>query len=361
MKLTKEIPALHRIKNRYSPELIAAVENYLSLCRLHKNGAFWPIRMFSTLNIFLWHLEAFEKNMDPSEELIKQFNFHSTLLENVSNNNFILKNSTNKELAMSFEDNVSGLFSNIWLDMTDDIYFDETFEFTCTRLKKNNIDPESFFKDKIVLDGGCGSGKFSSTIARLGAKKVYGLDIGKKGLEFAREQAKKRDYCTRIEYIEGSLLEIPLNDQEIDLVWSNGVIHHTLDYKKCVLEFNRILKKNGELFLYVNGSFGLFELLQDTLRVCNEDIPKNLFQNYIKSMGVNSGRLYWLMDCLFAPYEYKSLDEVKSILLDCGFENLVHLTRGVASDQIEQISNNLPFAKEKYGDSQIKIICTKQS
>ena len=78
-------------------------------------------------------------------------------------------------------------------------------------------------------------------------------------------------------------------------------------------------------------------------------------------MGVNSGRLYWLMDCLFAPYEYKSLDEVKSILLDCGFENLVHLTRGVASDQIEQISNNLPFAKEKYGDSQIKIICTKHS
>ena len=37
-------------------------------------------------------------------------------------------------------------------------------------------------------------------------------------------------------------------------------------------------------------------------------------------MGVNSGELYWLMDCLFAPYEYKSLDEVKSILLDCGFE-----------------------------------------
>ncbi len=361
MKLTEKIPAIRRIKNRYKPELITAVENYLSLCRLHENGAFWPIRMFSTLNIFLWHLEAFEKNMDPSEELTKQFNFHSDLLENAANNNFILNNFNNKTITKSFEDNVSGLFSNIWLDMTDDIYFDETYEFTCTRLQKNNIDPEKFFKDKIVLDGGCGSGKFSSTIARLGAKKVYGLDIGKKGLEFAREQAKKRDYCSKVKYIEGSLLEIPINDLEIDLVWSNGVIHHTLDYKKCVLEFNRILKNNGELFLYVNGSFGLFELLQDTLRVCNEDIPKKLFQNYIKSIGVNSGRLYWLMDCLFAPYEYKSLDEVKSMLLNCGFENLVHLTRGVDSDQIEQVSNNLPFAKEKYGDSQIKIICTKHN
>ena len=58
---------------------------------------------------------------------------------------------------------------------------------------------------------------------------------------------------------------------------------------------------------------------------------------------------------------FNFINEVKSILLDCGFENLVHLTRGVASDQIEQISNNLPFAKEKYGDSQIKIICTKHS
>ena len=37
--------------------------------------------------------------------------------------------------------------------------------------------------------------------------------------------------------------------------------------------------------------------------------------------------------------------------LGCGFDKLVHLTKGGASDQIERIFNNLPFANEKYGDS----------
>lgn len=364
MQLTNEIPSVKRIKNRYNEDLCEAVEQYLNACRKYNNPLLWPVRIYSSLNLFLWHLEAFEKDQDPSKELAELFNKHFFLLKSSALNiEYIntLKKSSNDPTNPSFEDNVSGLFSNIWLDMTDDIYFDETFNFTCTRLSKNNINPEDFFKDKIVLDGGCGSGKFSATIAKLGAKKVFGLDIGKKGLEFAKNQAKKRDFCSKIEYLEGSLLDIPLEDSVVDIVWSNGVIHHTLDYEKCLSEFNRILKNKGRLFLYVNGSFGLFELLQDTLRVCNEDIPKSLFQNYIKSSGYfNSGRLYWLMDCLYAPYEYKSLEEIKELLIKYNFTNLNQLTRGVPTDQIEQISNNLPFAKIKYGDGQVKILCSKK-
>ena len=209
------------------------------------------------------------------------------------------------------------------------------------------------------MDAGCGSGKFSATIAKLGAKKVYGVDIGKIGLDFAKKQAKKKKYTSKIEYIESSLLNLPFNESEVDIVWSNGVIHHTIDYRKCLHEFNRVLKPEGKLFLYVNGSFGLFELLQDTLRVCNEDIPQKLFQKYIKSLEVNSGRLYWLMDCLYAPYEYKSFDQIKLLLKEAGFNNYLQLKRGISSDQIEQISQGLPYSKEKYDEGQIKVISTK--
>tara|TARA_B100000686_G_scaffold331260_1_gene394549 strand:+ start:4485 stop:5570 length:1086 start_codon:yes stop_codon:yes gene_type:complete len=360
MTLTTSIPALSRIENRYDFACVESVQNYFNACRKYNDANLWPIRMYTSLNLFLWHLDAFSEDKDPSDDFAKKFNLCANLITDLGNNGIFVNEKMNKNVnAGNFEEKVSGLFSDIWVDMSDDIYFDETFEFTCERLQKNNINPELFFKDKIVLDAGCGSGKFSATIARLGAKKVYGLDIGKKGLEFAKNQSLKKQYCSRIEYIEGSLLDIPLNDGELDMVWSNGVIHHTLDYKKCLSEFNRVLKKEGELFLYVNGSFGLFELLQDSLRICNEDIPRELFQNYIKSLGVNSGRLYWLMDCLYAPYEYKSIEEVKNLLQVNGFNNLKQLTRGVAIDQIEQVTNNLPFAKIKYGDSQIKIICSK--
>jgi ribosomal protein L11 methylase PrmA len=55
--------------------------------------------------------------------------------------------------------------------MTDDIYFDQTFNFTKTRFLKSGINPYNFFKNKIVLDAGCGSGKFSSAIAKFKAKR----------------------------------------------------------------------------------------------------------------------------------------------------------------------------------------------
>ena len=91
--------------------------------------------------------------------------------------------------------------------MTDDIYFDETHDFTCERLEKNGINPKSFFENKIVVDCGCGSGKFSATIARLGAKEVIGVDIGEKGLEFARQQAQKVSYGERMRFVRGSLID----------------------------------------------------------------------------------------------------------------------------------------------------------
>ena len=258
----------------------------------------------------------------------------------------------------NFEEDVSGLFSDIWVDMTDDIYFDETYEFTCERLEKNGINPTSFFENKVVVDGGCGSGKFSATIARLGAKEVIGIDIGKKGLEFARNQARKAPYGNNMRFIEGSLLSLPLKDSSVDMVWSNGVIHHTLDYDKCVEEFKRVTKPGGELFLYVNGRFGLFELLQDTLRKSMENVPRILMQTYLKSLGVNSGRLYWIMDCCYAPYEWRSRDDVITLLEKNGYRNIKQLTRGVEIDQIEKISQGKPNAKISYGEGQLKFVAT---
>jgi ubiquinone/menaquinone biosynthesis C-methylase UbiE len=243
--------------------------------------------------------------------------------------------------------------------MTDDIYFDQSFEFTKKRFFKNDIDPYEYFGGKTVLDAGCGSGKFSCAIARFGAVKVIGLDIGEKGLEFARKQAKKTEHEKILKYKNGSLLDIPLSDNSVDIVWSNGVIHHTLDYEKCIQEFWRVIKPGGNLFLYVNGRFGLFELLCDSLRLSISDVPRQLQQLYLLTLGVNSGRLYWMLDCMNAPYEWKSKEEVLSLLKKYGFDDIIQLTRGISTDQVEQVSTGLSYAKEKYGEAQLKFICKK--
>jgi protein arginine N-methyltransferase 3 len=62
----------------------------------------------------------------------------------------------------------------------------------------------SLFKDKIVLDVGCGTGILSLFCARAGAKKVYAVDnseIAKR----AREIVKKNEYDNIVEVIQGRI------------------------------------------------------------------------------------------------------------------------------------------------------------
>jgi ubiquinone/menaquinone biosynthesis C-methylase UbiE len=346
-----------------NPAARAAADRYLAAARALQDRSSWALQMFTTLNLFLWHLDGFKSEENPAPAFTKVFNDAAAMLENARRPSFLaglypVEGAPPLNDA-AFEAQVSGLFSDVWVSMTDDVYFDQSYEFTKARFEKNGYDPEAVFGGKVCVDAGCGSGKFSAALARFGAAKVIGLDIGEKGLDFARRQAAKVSYGDRLEYRYGSLLDIPLQDGSVDLVWSNGVIHHTLNYERCLSEFARILKPGGTLFLYVNGRFGLFELMQDTLRLSMQAVPRSLYQHFLQILGINSGRIYWIMDCCYAPYEWKDKDEVVALMEKYGFGNIRQLTRGVAIDQIEQISTGLPYAEAKYGQGQLKFLATR--
>lgn len=345
-------------------EAVDAARRYRETAAKLTDRSFWPLLMHVNANLFLWHLEAFAKDEDPVPLFVDAMNravhvMETALKDGIDQHLFPADHAEAANAEDAFEGRVSGLFSDIWLGMTDDIYFDQTFSFTKERFERNGIDPFELFRDKVIVDGGCGSGKFSAALAKFGARKVIGLDIGERGLEFARAQARKVPYGDRLEYRAASLLDIPLEDASVDMVWSNGVIHHTLGYEKCVSEFARIIKPGGRLFLYVNGRFGLFELLQDSLRIADAPLPRGLFQHFLTLLGLDSGRIYWMMDCLFAPYEWKSASDVEALLKTHGLTDLFQMKRGVATDQIEQITTGLPYASIKYGEGQLKYLATK--
>lgn len=113
--------------------------------------------------------------------------------------------------------------------MTDEIYFDESLDSIIERFKANNIDPKRLFKDKSVLDAGCGSGKFACAIARLGAKKVTGIDLSNNAINFAKQQSQKAELSDKMVFKSGSVCNIQFPDNTFDFVWSNGVVHHTTE------------------------------------------------------------------------------------------------------------------------------------
>ena len=355
---------LLKSSHRFSEDLVASANRFLDATEKLQDGSFFGIRMYLISNVFHSHLKIFENDEDPTPQLIKLFNNAAKFAETAGEQSicdkfFTLENQATKIEEEHFSKYVSDLFSDIWQGFSDEIYFSESFDFTKQRFEKSGVNPYEFFKDKIVLDAGCGSGKFSAAIAKFGAKKVIGVDIGMHGLDFARKQAKKTVYGERLEYVYGSLLDLPLEAEAVDIVWSNGVIHHTTDYEKCLKEFHRVLKNKGDLFLYVNGFYGLFEFILETLRFATFGVPNKLFQHYLHSLNINSGRIYFMLDCCYAPYEWKSGDDVKSLLNRYGFDKIKQLTRGVQIDAIEQISLGRPYSKTKYGEGQLKYLAKK--
>ena len=339
---------------------VDAAEQYIEACRSSTSVVTAGIKMYTSTQLLLWHLDAFKGSDDPVPEWIRRFEQAAALVRagEDSFKHIGVEGSKFDGMQASNERFVAAMFSNVWQDMEDAIYFDESAEFLRTRLEMNGVSVSDLFGSKVVVDAGCGSGKFSAAIASFGAEKVIGLDIGQEGLAFAQRQAAKKTFGGRLDFRFGSAHEIPLADMSVDVVFSNGVIHLTDNYDKCVEEFSRILKPGGTLFLYVNGRFGLYELLFESLRRASIGIPYALFQHYLIASGFNSGRVYWMMCAFYGPYQWRAKKEVLDLLERNGFQNIRQLARGVAIDQIELVSRGLPFAELKYGEAQLKFLAT---
>jgi len=58
-----------------------------------------------------------------------------------------------------------------------------------------------------VIDLGCGSGFFSVLAAKMGAKRVYALDLHKEACELTRRNAEKNGVADRIDCREGDLFD----------------------------------------------------------------------------------------------------------------------------------------------------------
>ena len=105
-----------------------------------------------------------------------------------------------------------------------------------------------------IVDLGAGGGIDCFIAAgRIGSKgKVIGIDMTDEMLEKARESSKKVAEELGYDIVEfrtGNIMEIPVEDNSVDLVISNCVINLTEDKSKVLDEIYRILKPGGRFFI----------------------------------------------------------------------------------------------------------------
>ncbi|KAI9314563.1 S-adenosyl-L-methionine-dependent methyltransferase [Dichotomocladium elegans] len=75
------------------------------------------------------------------------------------------------------------------------------------------------FKDKIVLDVGCGTGILSMFAAKAGAKHVYGIDMSNI-IHQAREIVKDNHLSDKVTLIQGKMEEVELPVKQVDIIIS---------------------------------------------------------------------------------------------------------------------------------------------
>ena len=213
----------------------------------------------------------------------------------------------------------------------DEKSFDEFVEPLYRRLNANGICPE-VFNGKRCLDAGCGGGRGSILMAQSGAREVIGVDLSSTNVESCRKRADQKG-LTNLSFHQQSLMKLPFDDETFDIVWCNGVLHHTTQPDQSLKEITRVLKKGGHLWLYLYGSGGIYwymvDWVRDTLR--RVDVRECIRQLRLMEMPIR--RIAEWIDDWFVPHLRRyTVADVSHRLDELGYENTEALKYGVGYD-----------------------------
>ncbi|HEY4797804.1 MAG TPA: class I SAM-dependent methyltransferase [Bacteroidia bacterium] len=99
-------------------------------------------------------------------------------------------------------------------------------------------------KEKKILDIGCAGGALISDLTNLGFKNVYGLDFSETAVELCHEKDLKNVFVMDAQAPS-------FEDNSFDIIVASDSLEHLENDAKALLEWKRILKKNGRLIVFV--------------------------------------------------------------------------------------------------------------
>ena len=102
-----------------------------------------------------------------------------------------------------------------------------------------------------ILDVGTGPGYLPVEIAKRAPNlEIVGIDLSPAMVAIATKNAEKRGVSDRVRVQRANAADLPFEDEYFDLVVSTLSLHHWSRPSECLKEINRVLKENGEAWIY---------------------------------------------------------------------------------------------------------------
>jgi ubiquinone/menaquinone biosynthesis C-methylase UbiE len=218
----------------------------------------------------------------------------------------------------SLERSTGELFGDLWAPYGDPL-FEESVQLFFKRLSIAGFDLR-WFQGKTCMDAGCGGGRNTIAMARLGAQEAIGIDLGEKGLGDARRRAEG---LPNAQFQKASILEIPFESAKFDMVWCAGVLMITANEERALDELTRITKKGGYLYLLVYASGGVRWPLIQLLRPLAVEIGKPAIERAITLAGLAANKRRTFLDDLFCPrLDFYDWNRLNRMLSERGFTTI---------------------------------------
>lgn len=108
---------------------------------------------------------------------------------------------------------------------------------------------DDMFKDKTVLDIGCGAAGKSLYYASLGAKMVHGADVVERYREESKKLSIEKGLEDKFQFHLCDAKNLEFEDDTFDTIIMNDSMEHVAEPEEVVKECMRVLKPDGRLFI----------------------------------------------------------------------------------------------------------------
>ncbi len=289
-------------------------------------------------DLIYWHEQAEMFIKFQEEEWIneKDINTNFQKINNIEAYNFMWPKSLSKKEKFNSSKKIAELRVNQIYELSK---------------SKFNINP---FYQNLILDSGCGPGRYVDAISKFDPKKIIGLDSGEEIIKKNKENFQNK----KISFIHGNSINLPFKDNEFDFVLSAGVLHHVnMPIEKTIPEHSRVLKDNGLFFIFLAGESGVELDVWDFCHKLFKSIPIEMVHSRYNN-SINHLRLQGILDHGFSSYFHTNRDKFES-LLKRNFNKIERVPGVQGIDVTMELFKDDEFFEQRFGSGNLRYICKK--